>query len=175
MAFLSFLVVKKIFTNIYFHFLLVGHTHIDVNQIFSVLYQSITVQKCVELPEKMVEVWQNAYKDKQQQSNIIKLLAMYDWDTWFIQKINDITYHIVPKAFHFHRTFGENGVFKVKISAINGHWSEPYCILNYLLVDSFAILKLQCMSKEVYNYTIITLPGDIISETAKQIWHQILN
>ena len=31
------------------------------------------------------------------------------------------------------------------------------------------------MSKETYNQTLITLQGDIISETAKQTWHQILN
>ena len=174
LAFLSFLVAKKIFTNIYYHFLPAGHTHADVDQMFSVLRQSMDTSKCIELPSEMVQVWSNSYQDRQQQPDIIEVPRMYDWKTWFEQVMNDMRDHINPRAFHFHCTGSGKAVFKVKSSATRGNWSEEYCLLDYLPASSPIILEPRHMSDQGFSEIMLTLQGELISPVSLHTWQSIL-
>ena len=59
-AFLSLLVAKGIFKQIYVGFLMVGHTHEDVDAMFSKFSESMRIKDAYTLPQ-MMDIFHNSY------------------------------------------------------------------------------------------------------------------
>ena len=59
-SFLSLLVVKGIFKQVYVGFLMVGHTHEDVDAMFSKFSESMGVKDSYTLP-RMMDIFHNSY------------------------------------------------------------------------------------------------------------------
>lgn len=96
LAYLALLVENKIFDEIYFHTLIPGHTHEDIDQLFSVLHQKLETANIETIPQLMNFIEHNVFN----KSPIVSWLSsIYDWKTWMSGFCNKISGHKSPHAF----------------------------------------------------------------------------
>ena len=102
MGYLSWLVHQGAFDHIYFNFLPVGHTHEDIDQLFSNLHK-IRMQGTCHTPAEFYTLLRSAYLDGPHAPMFHSMPVIYDWKEWFTPHLNDIKNHSKPRHFHIFR------------------------------------------------------------------------
>ena len=92
MGYLCHLVNLGVFTKIKVNFLLVGHTHENIDQMFSRFSIALRQYDCLTL-DKLMEVAKNSL---QPQPEVVKVKGNFNWQPWVQQTLkdfNDISYN----------------------------------------------------------------------------------
>ena len=105
-ALLAALVAADVFDSIQMNFLLVGHTHCDIDQVFSViaraLRQSSSVSTLPELHGVITGCMQGT-----KALHVEHLEDICDWKPWLNSIMRKISKHSVPRSFLFRKVDGE--------------------------------------------------------------------
>ena len=110
-SFVSHLVSKEVFAEAYIGFLMVGHTHEDIDQFFSIIAAHLRKLEtiCPDLESLELEI-ENAFllstKNKHQLPTIQKIgaVAIFNYDEYYLPHVNDkLAYHSVPHQFRFQK------------------------------------------------------------------------
>ena len=107
MGYLCHLVNLGVFSKVKVNFLLVGHTHENIDQLFSRFYIALRQRDCLTLDDLM----KVATDSLQQQPEVVKVQASYDWQTWVLQTLknfSDISYN---HAFKVQKVNGKAKLF----------------------------------------------------------------
>lgn len=174
LAFLSLLVYKKIFIDIYLGFLPTGHTHEDVDQMFSVFRKKLDA-KSAHSPEALFALLGEAYNTSEIHPHILNVKNVWDWKTWFQQHLHQVSNHTKPRCYHFFTSASGRAVFCAKAGMSDGTWGPEH--------DIFATYP----SGEPFPLTPLNIPGSTKSETERvlkskifttaeqELWNTILN
>src|SRR5689334_16189424 len=101
LAFLSWLVQKDVFQSIQISFLPPGHTHEDVNQLFSLYAKHFFLSQC-STPEKFEQLVKEKIQNPTFSTHWIH--QVFNWKEWFKPVLNVIQGHSGPPAFHIHQS-----------------------------------------------------------------------
>lgn len=83
LAFLTMVVYKGWFKEIHLNFLRPGHTHTDIDQLFSVFHGLDKFHDC-DTPKEFIDKWLRiAYKTKRTRPRAKFITWIYDWKRWF--------------------------------------------------------------------------------------------
>ena len=107
MGYLCHLVNLGVFSKVKVNFLLVGHTHENIDQLFSRFSIALRQRDCLTLDDLM----KVATDSLQQQPEVVKVQASYDWQTWVLQTLknfSDISYN---HAFKVQKVNGKAKLF----------------------------------------------------------------
>ena len=98
LAFLKLLIRHRIYQQVIWNFLPVGHTHEDYDQIFVPLANA-KWSHAFHTPEEFIEFATRAYRRYELKPQIIKLSKNVDWKTWLDPFIDEIKGHTKPLSF----------------------------------------------------------------------------
>lgn len=110
-SFLSHLVEQNVFTEVYVGFLMVGHTHEDIDQFFSTISSWLKKLEtiCPDIPsfkEAVVQAFMTNEKMEKQKPAVIYLNAfdVHDYDVFYDKlKNKHLAHHSKPHQFRFKR------------------------------------------------------------------------
>lgn len=112
MMYLSYLVEAGIFQEIHLNFLPVGHTHEDIDQMFSVITRKLLRNDAYTFPQ-WVDLVKNAYNDELDRIYLVDLVrTLHDYRPWLDKHAAEDTYHEYRSEvfyFHFIKEEGVNG------------------------------------------------------------------
>ncbi|MHB1800017.1 MAG: hypothetical protein ACYCUI_17315 [Vulcanimicrobiaceae bacterium] len=126
-AFLSFLIQLDVFTDIYYNFLPTGHTHEDIDQLFSVLQKKARSTN-VPTVSSLLNFMKSAYRNEEAIPKVDTVSTVWDWKSWFSDHVNAIHGHSKPHSFHFFKNDGIS-VIQNKDYSSQGQWSTPWKLL----------------------------------------------
>ena len=175
-AYLSWLVDKNIFKKVKVNFLLVGHTHENIDQLFSRFSISLRAEDCLTLDELM----RCASRCLKKQPIVKEVSCSFDWKEWFrgcTDDLNDLSYNhafrISPKEEKVvveSRQYGENasGIWESsQIQVLKSHpgTSEPQ-------IQSLEPLSDMDMTSLIYLQTQIEKNTEVcfFTEDLKNYW-----
>lgn len=127
-AFLCFLIKLDVFTDIYYNFLPTGHTHEDIDQLFSVL-QTKSREKSIHTPTSLTHFLEAAYQTEESIPSVSHVDIVWNWKAWFSDHINHIQGHSKPHSFHFFKQDDGQPVIQNKDHSSIGSWSKPWSLL----------------------------------------------
>jgi len=136
-GYLSYLIHRGIFQEIYINFLPVGHTHEDIDRLFSVLPDFRTKWECFH-PDDFPSLLKQAYASSDPAPEFIRLPWIYDWKSWLSPYLNQIEHHSQPRQFHLFRCGGEV-MMTASTSALVSNPTEPRTLLPFPPVDSLPL------------------------------------
>ena len=113
MGYLCHLVNLGVFTKIKVNFLLVGHTHENIDQMFSRFSIALRQKECLTLDELM-EVAKNSL---QQQPEVVKVEASFNWQSWVQQTLQDFQDISFNHAFKVQKVDGTAKLFSRQFGA----------------------------------------------------------
>ena len=113
MGYLCHLVNLGVFTKIKVNFLLVGHTHENIDQMFSRFSIALRQKECLTLDELM-EVAKNSL---QQQPEVVKVEASFNWQSWVQQTLHDFQDISYNHAFKVQKVDGKAKLFSRQFGA----------------------------------------------------------
>ena len=122
LSFLFVLVMKGIFSEIEMHFLMKGHTHEDVDRMFSFM-RMLLLHKSAMTIEDFLKLLQEAYSQQQPTVDIEELKFVWGWKTWLRQYSLKLTHHTQYHAFRFSRGPDGKVMMQVKMSSLDSSWS----------------------------------------------------
>eukprot|EP00795_Rhopilema_esculentum_P008448 gene8448-14434_t len=134
-AFLAWLVQKDVVRKVKLSFLMVGHTHEDIDQMFSRNAVQLHKENAVTLPQ-LEGVFRKAYTPR---PTVTTLRFLFDFKGFLSKYIANIRNHSKPHAFKFEKTAsGQVGITYKNWAAdegwlprnINGDREQPLLILN---------------------------------------------
>jgi hypothetical protein len=175
LAFLSLLVKMQLVQNIYLHFLPVGHTHEDIDQLFSTL-QNDAKRRSLHTVESLHDLITSSYlSDADTMPHIHELTTVWDFKSWLAPHMQGLRYHSEPHAFHIYYTPTNEGSASIRDQAYatTGSWSNPYCILTSSPNSVPYILHNQAPPTEVIEATNEFLQlQDIFDQAQRQSWDE---
>jgi hypothetical protein len=71
-------------------FLIAGHTHEDIDQMFSNFWKKLWKRMTLSTVDAFSAAIQDFYPEKATRPCLFKLLAVWDWKSFFTQHLNDI-------------------------------------------------------------------------------------
>ena len=110
-GFISHLVSKGVFAEAYIGFLMVGHTHEDIDQFFSIISAHLRKLETIcpdfqSLETEIANSFLQSKKNKSQLPNIRRLCAVeiFDYDRYYLPHINAmLAHHSIPHQFRFQK------------------------------------------------------------------------
>lgn len=172
LAFLSMLVLRGVFREIYLYFLPSGHTHEDVDQMFSVFRKELNISSA-ELPEDLLALLERAYVAEATCPSFLEIMQVWDWKVWLGQHINDVQHQSQPRAFRFFQ-HEDVVVCQAKKGATDGLWGDMHCILPHLPPGSPAPIPRTPLPEKTVAQTTYALRSDVIAAEKKSRWAGIL-
>lgn len=162
-CFWTMLIQQGVFSDVFLYFLPPGHTHEDVDQLFSTFKKALKYKSALGLPE-LLELIQNSFVVEEETVPVMEAVEIvYDWKTFFRQHMNNIHYFTQPRCFHFYRNSEGKVVFRAKAGATNGVWDEEIQILPDNLAGFPQPIPSAALPQQVLNQTRDTLTGGILS------------
>ncbi|XP_071958009.1 uncharacterized protein [Antedon mediterranea] len=143
-ALCALLVELKIFRKIKIGFLMVGHTHEDIDQLFSCVAKYLNKYRASTLDHRRSAV-ENSYKKLPITSSIISYL--HDIKNWLVPYMQDIRYHSKPHQFKFVLAQTGKCIMSYKNWSTDCTWCEcarEMDTLPYLLKESPADIPVLC-------------------------------
>ena len=122
LAFLFVLVMKGIFAEVEMHFLMKGHTHEDVDRMFSFIRKKLQKLSALTV-EALIKLMEDAYGQQAQPPEIEELKHVWDWKTWLQQYTSKLSHHTDYRAFRFSRGPDGKVMMQVKKSGTDAAWS----------------------------------------------------
>lgn len=101
--FCALLVALDFFEDVYMSFLPTGHTHEDIDALFSYLRMALSRNNYSTLPALLEKIVPIAYNGHIKPKCIIQP-GIYDWKSWSKHYIPPIVNHTKPHVFHFKRS-----------------------------------------------------------------------
>eukprot|EP00731_Ephydatia_muelleri_P032350 Em0023g857a len=126
---LGYLVLKGIFRKVRLSFLPVGHTHEDIDQMFS-RFSSYLNKNDAVTPGELMEALRKSYSPEPD-VHVLEQSEVFDFKAWIEPHLEEMHNHVAPKHFIFKLVDGSL-VFKYKYWATDPKW-EPYKQLNTAL------------------------------------------
>jgi hypothetical protein len=100
-AFLSFLVLRGIFEEIHVNYLPVGHTHEDIDQLFSVLTYALKYSNAYTFPQ-WKEVVCGAFNDEMLRPQSVEWVWMlHNYKSWLEQSVTSEYHNYRSEVYHF--------------------------------------------------------------------------
>jgi hypothetical protein len=159
MAYLQILVDLGTFEKIKVGFLLVGHTHDQIDQMFSRFSTKLNRNRAFRL-ETLVDIVKNSYRP---QPEVIMVDETADFKTFVIERnqpnvhsvqgkvLEDLNAISFQRQFRFKKVVGNNGerktLFHAKHLSTTRSWGEPVHFVNYIPTTPFwasAQMALKC-------------------------------
>ncbi|GBG64104.1 hypothetical protein CBR_g40552 [Chara braunii] len=116
LAYLVFLVKMRVFSKVQLNFLLVGHTHEDIDQMFNCFSRKLAVHDAFDLPE-LQHIIRESYKVEQDHGVYVEeMTKTMDWKLYIqdhLQNVNDISFNQ-----HFRIRRNDDGEVRI--------WSKQY-------------------------------------------------
>ncbi|XP_065906896.1 uncharacterized protein [Dysidea avara] len=150
-AFMSYLVEINIFSEIEIGFLMVGHTHEDVDQRFSQLSQYLSKRSATTM-EDMLRSAKTSNPDVVHASVMEKV---FDIRKWISPHIEVIKYHTEPHVFLFKRDASGKVVMQYK------YWSHDEWIGNCVLLKSVPVGRPELVQPSLVKQDLGQLRRDI--------------
>eukprot|EP00731_Ephydatia_muelleri_P017858 Em0010g956a len=119
---LGYLVLKGIFRKVRLSFLPVGHTHEDIDQMFS-RFSSYLNKNDAVTPGELMEALRKSYSPEPD-VHVLEQSEVFDFKAWIEPHLEEMHNHVAPKHFIFKLVDGSL-VFKYKYWATDPKW-EPY-------------------------------------------------
>ena len=155
------------------HFLPPGHTHEDVDQLFSI-WKKLLKSASALMPADFLDLIERAYQNEESRPELVAVETVWDWKIWFLQHMNRLSHHTVPHYFHVYQNAEGAVVMKAKTGATNGIWSEEIDVLS-IDPDSFPQpIPRAAILANVLADTRACLNSGILSPEQKADWEQIL-
>lgn len=129
MAFSAYLIEMGIFKEIYISFLMVGHTHEDVDQVFSRIAVKLKRRNASTLPD-LQNVIKEAYNPMPECQ---ELKMLFDISGWIGEHVLPMKNHVYPHAFRFFMGEDKKAQMQYKNWATDATWlprGEPFTILR---------------------------------------------
>lgn len=107
--FLAVLILLGYFDDVVVHFLTVGHTHDDQDQVFGMLAsQKKTTHRLAHDMPSLIRSMANPHAHKNNkplfaESVWVNLRGVYDWKTWMAQHLPELSGHSQFRSLHLHR------------------------------------------------------------------------
>ncbi|XP_019628130.1 PREDICTED: uncharacterized protein LOC109472715 [Branchiostoma belcheri] len=111
-------IVKKVKVS----YLMVGHTHEDIDQLFSKI-QSLLRRKSATTMDALLQVIEESYTPKPK-ATTIHANSMFDIKDWLDQEMSDMDHHNLPHAFKVQKENGEVCMY-YKMWSSDKSWSLP--------------------------------------------------
>ncbi len=175
-SFLSLLTALDIFKDIYFSFLIVGHTHEDINQLFSTV-QTKFCSASVHTPgygiasffclvivsltltcsahSQLDTFLRSVYSEEGSLPKFSVLEQVWDWKAWLSNHMHGLSGHAAPHVFHFYKNADGKPEMRDKPYHCQGEWSDPYQLLSSLPVGTNSPLPTSL------NTLPVRLPADL--------------
>lgn len=118
--FLGILIVRGWFENIYLYSLPTGHTHEDIDQLFS-NWNTHYWKKGLQSPEEIDSFLVWSYPNETTRPTFKMMEMVYDMKSWFENFGISMKHHTAHRAFHFQK-FKDNVQFFYKPSSLNNQW-----------------------------------------------------
>lgn len=172
-CFAVLLVLKGIFSEIYLHYLLAGHSHEDVDQLFSVWKKLMKICSAA-LPEDFLNLVDRAYVTAETRPELVPVAAVWDWKTWFGQHMNRLHFHTEPRSFHIYRNPEGNVVMKAKKGATDGVWSEEMNVLPHSPQGFPQPIPRAPAPREVVTETRACVASGVLTAQQRMDWVDVL-
>lgn len=132
-AYLTSLVQKGVFREIYVNFLPVGHTHEDIDQFFSQFAHRMRTVDCFTYDDA-VKILQKCHDPSHQVLEETEyLFALHDWRSWLATQLNEAYQGFLSTAYHFRlKKQEELDVVQCHYQIYSYHVSGPNGEENYL-------------------------------------------
>ena len=121
-AFMSWLIHMKFFNEVMVSFLLQGHTHIDIDQMFSTLAIYLDKNSCWSFGH-LLDVIPNAYRSDTTRPVGRYIHKVFNWSGFFAPYLKEMSGHSSPHVFLFRRL--PDGNVGMKTKAFHGT-SDPW-------------------------------------------------
>nr|XP_054753079.1 uncharacterized protein LOC129258865 isoform X1 [Lytechinus pictus] len=122
-AFLSLLVELKIFKKIKVGFLMVGHTHEDIDQLFSRISTHLKKKNITTLP-KLLQAIPASFQRADCITTSERISHIFDVRQWLLPHQHTMQYHSKPHIFKFTMDQEEKATLQTKDWSTNPHWRE---------------------------------------------------
>ena len=109
--FLAVLIYHKIFLDVYMSFLPVGHTHEDIDRMFSFPRNAFSGSNCDTLDDLIRFIVPSAFHVVDKPVNRLHP-NLFNWKDWMRPYLPDLRGHSGPKLFHFFKSEESNRVSK---------------------------------------------------------------
>ncbi len=178
LGFLSMLVKKNIFKEVNFSMLPVGHTHIDVDQMFSTIAKKYK-RKNVENLHEMIKLIHSAFISEEKRPKVRLIHQIWNFKEWMNEFIEPFSG--IQKFHSFKINFDENVTYpsvKYKVYCSDMEWIGKFEVIRHNLeiepelisIDEYQIDKQICIlfdkiiftseiAKEKFN-NYLKSPGD---------------
>jgi hypothetical protein len=174
LAFATMLIMKGIFSEVYLCYLPPGHTHEDVDQLFSI-WKALLKSTSAHLPEDFIDLIDRAFRNEEVRPKIFSVERVWDWKTFFRLHLNGLHFYTEPRFFHFYKNDQGKVVFKAKIGATDGVWSEEMEVLSSEPPEFPQVIQRSAITRECVNETLSCASTGIVSEQQHQDWVDILD
>lgn len=122
-AFCCLLVELGVFRKVKVSFLMVGHTHEDVDQMFSRFSTWLNRNNAHHL-DALLDGFQKSYTYSGTSPTAVKLQEIYDASGWLFSRMADIRKHSVPHIFRFKKDESGTVVMSCKLWSTDKAWTE---------------------------------------------------
>ena len=162
LAFLALLVIKGWFEEVYMYFLCPGHTHEDVDRMFS-NFASLEKNHNCDTPLHFVQTWMpDAYKSLMPEIHYFEFV--YDWKTWMKPYCSFMKGHAKPRAFLWRKNNNRVVEMWVKSSALAQEWkgrteNHGWEQLRIIPPGSPNMIEATPVPEEFYSDVRYTYPG----------------
>ena len=94
LLFLAYLVRSGVFTHAKACFLLVGHSHLDIDQFFSVLSRYLKSKLSLAIcPTRFLAALRDAYKRKEMKPTVVEVDSVRGWSAWLAPSMHAVDLH----------------------------------------------------------------------------------
>ena len=167
LAFCSLLVRKGIFAEVMLHFLPRGHTHEDVDRLFS-YFRRLLDRASAETVAEFMALLKKAYNHHNPQPEMHELKCVWDWKLWLKQHLRPISGHTLARAFCFKTNIAGKCIMQAKQGATNGEWGPK---IELLVTEPYAsppVLQPHPMPPETLSQTKDAI--QCLTEGTQQQW-----
>ena len=131
----SMLVAQNIFQTVKMGFLMVGHTHEDIDQVFSVISRELKSRYVLTMPDMIKRIGQKIGGGRTESSEVHLLERMVDWkrfiEPYIVRGNEGLERHTNPHYFRF-QMFNGQPTMQWKYYSVDGEdtWREPFNLLQ---------------------------------------------
>lgn len=168
-AFLSLLVELNIFKKIKVGFLMVGHTHEDVDQFFSRISTHLKKNSITTFP-KLLKAIPASFQRSDSMTTAQRITHIFDVRDWLLPHQHSMSYHSKPHIFKFTLDQGK-ATLQTKDWSTSPHWCNTTGLTHILSLlpdgqprlvqKSFADINIQLIERGVEKLRPYFQPGDI--------------